>query len=199
MPPTGSTTRWRRPPRRPSTCWSRSGSRRSARPPSSGAELDAAAHADGLNEPIAAWDWRYYAEKVRSQAKYDFDEAAVKPYFVLDNMVRGDVRRRREAVRRQLRRRASIARSITPTCAPTRCVGRTASAIGLFLHDNFGRTGKRSGRLDVELSRPGKPRRAGAADRRQQQQFFEGRPDAALASTTPRRCSTNSATGCTGC
>jgi peptidyl-dipeptidase Dcp len=50
------------------------------------AELAAAAREEGLNEPIAPWDWRYYAEKVR-QAKYAIDEAAVKPYFVLDNMV----------------------------------------------------------------------------------------------------------------
>ena len=50
------------------------------------AELAEAALADGLNQPIEAWDWRYYAEKVR-QARYEIDEAAVKPYFVLDNMV----------------------------------------------------------------------------------------------------------------
>jgi peptidyl-dipeptidase Dcp len=31
---------------------------------------------------ILPWDWRYYAEKVRS-AKYDFDEALLKPYFSL--------------------------------------------------------------------------------------------------------------------
>src|SRR5262249_31081392 len=51
------------------------------------AELTEAARADGMNEPVAPWDWRYYAEKVR-QAKYAIDEAAVKPYFALDNMVR---------------------------------------------------------------------------------------------------------------
>src|SRR5277367_986420 len=49
-------------------------------------ELAAAANAGGLNEPIAPWDWRFYAEKVRA-AKYEFDESAVKSYFVLDNMV----------------------------------------------------------------------------------------------------------------
>src|SRR6266849_2547039 len=50
------------------------------------AELAEAALADGLNQPIEVWDWRYYAEKVR-QARYEIDEAAVKPYFVLDNIV----------------------------------------------------------------------------------------------------------------
>ena len=47
------------------------------------ADLAAAALADGANEPIAPWDWRYYAEKVRQQ-KYAIDEAALKPYFVLE-------------------------------------------------------------------------------------------------------------------
>src|SRR6516165_3159351 len=50
------------------------------------AALEATAHAEGLNEPIEPWDWRYYAEKVR-QAEYDLNEAEVKPYFVLDNLV----------------------------------------------------------------------------------------------------------------
>src|SRR6516165_10426262 len=50
------------------------------------AELEEVARSEGLNEPIQPWDWRYYAEKVR-QAHYDLDEAEVKPYFVLDNMV----------------------------------------------------------------------------------------------------------------
>jgi len=33
-------------------------------------------------------DWWYYAEKVR-KAKYDLDESATKPYFSLDNVVKG--------------------------------------------------------------------------------------------------------------
>src|SRR5262249_19645051 len=51
------------------------------------AALELAARAEGLNGAIAPWDWRYYAKKVR-QAQYDLDEAEVKPYFVLDDMVR---------------------------------------------------------------------------------------------------------------
>ena len=45
-------------------------------------ELEALAKADGLAGPLEAWDWRYYAEKVR-RAKYDLDEAETKPYFEL--------------------------------------------------------------------------------------------------------------------
>ncbi len=46
-------------------------------------EKEEVAAADAI---IAAWDWRYYAEKVRV-SKYDLDEGEVKPYFSLDCMV----------------------------------------------------------------------------------------------------------------
>ncbi len=36
-------------------------------------------------DAIAAWDYRYYAEKVR-KAKYDLDEEAVKPYLQLEKL-----------------------------------------------------------------------------------------------------------------
>ncbi|WP_315779182.1 MULTISPECIES: M3 family metallopeptidase [unclassified Bradyrhizobium] len=42
--------------------------------------------AEGGNFKLAAWDWRYYAEKLR-QAKANFDDAAIKPYLSLDNMI----------------------------------------------------------------------------------------------------------------
>jgi len=41
---------------------------------------------EGGNFKLAAWDWRYYAEKLRARL-YDFDEAALKPYFELDRMI----------------------------------------------------------------------------------------------------------------
>lgn len=41
---------------------------------------------DGINGPLQPWDWRFYSEK-RRLAEHDLDEAALKPYFQLDNMV----------------------------------------------------------------------------------------------------------------
>jgi peptidyl-dipeptidase Dcp len=41
---------------------------------------------EGGNFKLAPWDWRYYAEKLR-QAKANFDDAAIKPYLALDNMI----------------------------------------------------------------------------------------------------------------
>ena len=52
------------------------------------ADLQAAIKADGKDFPLAAWDWRYYAEKVR-KARYDLDEEAVRPYFALDRVREG--------------------------------------------------------------------------------------------------------------
>ncbi len=107
------------------------------------ADLTAAALADGLNQPIAPWDWRYYAEKVRQQ-KYALDEAAVKPYFVLDNMV--------EAAFDTAGRLFGLSFVERPDCATYHPDVRawevreeTGRPVGLFLHDNFARAGKRSG------------------------------------------------------
>ncbi len=41
---------------------------------------------EGGNFALAAWDWRYYAEKLR-QRRANFDDAAIKPYLALDHMI----------------------------------------------------------------------------------------------------------------
>jgi len=107
------------------------------------ADLAAAALADGVNEPIAPWDWRYYAEKVR-QRKYAIDEAALKPYFVLDNIVRAafDTAGRLFGIR--FVERPDCA-TYHPDVRAYEVQGAAGQAIGLFLHDNFARPGKRSG------------------------------------------------------
>jgi len=49
-------------------------------------KLEAMLRADGQLGPLQPWDWRYYAEKLR-RAEHDLDEAALKPYLSLDNMI----------------------------------------------------------------------------------------------------------------
>ncbi len=107
------------------------------------AELEAMARADGLNEPIAPWDWRYYAEKVR-QAKYALDEASVKPYFVLDNIVQAafDTAGRLFGLRFIERRDCPV---YHPDVRAYEVRDAADRPIGLFLHDNFARPGKHSG------------------------------------------------------
>jgi len=43
-------------------------------------------HADGINADLAPWDWRYYAAKLQKEM-HDLDDAEVKPYFGLENMI----------------------------------------------------------------------------------------------------------------
>ncbi|TAM15719.1 MAG: dipeptidyl carboxypeptidase II, partial [Rhodanobacter sp.] len=40
--------------------------------------------------PLEAWDWAYYAEKVRAE-KYDFDESQLKPYFEMKSVLENGV------------------------------------------------------------------------------------------------------------
>ena len=49
-------------------------------------EMRAIAAEDGSNREIEPWDWRHYAEKLRLK-KHDFDEAQLKPYLQLDNII----------------------------------------------------------------------------------------------------------------
>ncbi len=107
------------------------------------AKIGSIARREGLNEPIEPWDWRYYAEKVR-QAEYALDEAEVKPYFVLDNMVQAafDTARRLFGV-------TFTECSGLPVYHPDVRVWEVQDSagahVGLFLHDNFARPGKQSG------------------------------------------------------
>jgi peptidyl-dipeptidase Dcp len=52
------------------------------------ADMQAIVDAEGGGFKIEPWDYLYYAEKV-SKAKYDLDQAELKPYFELDNMIAG--------------------------------------------------------------------------------------------------------------
>jgi oligopeptidase A len=54
-------------------------------------EVEPQASAGGLGEgppALAAWDIAYYAEKLR-QARFDFDEEALRPYFPVESVLRG--------------------------------------------------------------------------------------------------------------
>jgi peptidyl-dipeptidase Dcp len=106
-------------------------------------ELQALAREEGVNAAIEPWDWRYYAERVR-KAKYEIDEAEVKPYFVLDNMVRAafDTARRLFGVTFEERTGLKLYHPDVRAYEVRDAAGRH---VGLFLHDNFARSGKQSG------------------------------------------------------
>ena len=51
-------------------------------------DMQAMIDKEGGHFKLESWDWWYYAEKVR-KAKYDLDEAQLKPYFKLENVIDG--------------------------------------------------------------------------------------------------------------
>ena len=51
-------------------------------------DMQAMIDKEGGKFKLQSWDWWYYAEKVR-KAKYDLDEAQLKPYFKLENVIDG--------------------------------------------------------------------------------------------------------------
>jgi peptidyl-dipeptidase Dcp len=106
-------------------------------------ELQALITEEGGNFKLAPWDWRFYAEKLR-QAKADFDDAAIKPYLTLDNMISAafDCATRLFGV-------SFTERNDIPTWHPDVRVFEMKDAQGqhqaLFYGDYFARSSKRSG------------------------------------------------------
>lgn len=98
--------------------------------------------AEGQGFTLAAWDWRYYAEKLRL-ARYDFDETAIKPYLELDRVI--------EAAFYTAERLFGVSFVLRPDIEGYHDdvrvweVQRDGRTIGLFYGDFFARTGKRSG------------------------------------------------------
>jgi peptidyl-dipeptidase Dcp len=96
----------------------------------------------GGNFRLAPWDWRYYAEKLR-QEKYDFDEAQLKPYFQLENLIQASFYTAQKLFGLRFRERTGI-----PAYHPDVRVWevlREDQVIGLFYGDYFARTGKQGG------------------------------------------------------
>jgi peptidyl-dipeptidase Dcp len=56
---------------------------------SEAAAMQELATKDGVAE-LSAWDWAYYAEKVR-KARYAFDESELRPYYELDRVLKDGV------------------------------------------------------------------------------------------------------------
>jgi len=114
-----------------------------AKAESEGEALRAMALSRGENIAIEPWDWRYYAEKVR-KARYDFDEAAIKPYFPLERMLVAafDCAQRLFGVRFVPR---EDLRLYHPDVRAFEVRDRDDRTIGVFLSDNFARPTKRGG------------------------------------------------------
>ncbi len=106
-------------------------------------DLQATATANGDDITIEPWDWFYYAEKVR-KARYDFDEATVKPYFSLARMTEAvfDCAKRLFGISFTLRKDIV---AYHPDVQTYEVKGANGNIIAIFLHDNFARATKRGG------------------------------------------------------
>ncbi|MCP2618996.1 M3 family metallopeptidase [Candidatus Aminicenantes bacterium AC-335-A11] len=51
-------------------------------------ELQQMIYKEGKNFKLQPWDWWYYAEKLKKE-KYDFDDSVLRPYFKLENVIKG--------------------------------------------------------------------------------------------------------------
>ncbi|HEY9011182.1 MAG TPA: M3 family metallopeptidase [Devosia sp.] len=104
--------------------------------------LQELARAEGQSAPLEAWDWRYYAEKLRL-ARYDFDENELKPYLQLEKVIDAAFFVAQRLFGLSFNRREDIP-GYHPDVAVWEVL-RQGRVIGLFYGDFFARSGKRSG------------------------------------------------------
>jgi peptidyl-dipeptidase Dcp len=99
--------------------------------------------AEGVSGEIETWDWRYWAEKVR-QRRYAVDDAEVKPYFRLENMVQAafDCAERLFGLRFTARADLPV---YHPDVKAYEVRAADGTVVGIFQQDNFARPSKRSG------------------------------------------------------
>ena len=94
-------------------------------------------------QPIEAWDWRYWAEKVRQQ-RYALDDAQIKPYFPLPRVVQAafDCASRLFGLRFTAREDLPV---YHPDVKAYEVRNAAGAVVAIFLQDNFARASKRSG------------------------------------------------------
>ena len=105
--------------------------------------LQALVEEEGGDFQLAAWDWWFYAEKLR-KAQYDFDDQAVRPYFELDKVTQAAFE-----VANRLWGITFTPRTDVPVYHPDVDVyevqDRDGSLLALFYVDYFTRESKRGG------------------------------------------------------
>lgn len=106
-------------------------------------DLDAVVATEGGNFTLAGHDWRYYAEKVRRE-RFDLDDAQIRPYFVLDNMIAAafDVAAKLFGLSFGERRDLEL---YHPDVRAFEVTGADGRHVALFLGDYFARSSKHSG------------------------------------------------------
>ncbi|MEO0767397.1 MAG: M3 family metallopeptidase [Pseudomonadota bacterium] len=96
---------------------------------------------DGVNGPLAPWDWRFYSERRRKEL-HDLDEAEVKPYFQLERMIEASFACASRLF--GLEFRPLDIPLYHPDCRAWE-VTRGGAHVAVFIGDYFARGSKRSG------------------------------------------------------
>jgi peptidyl-dipeptidase Dcp len=112
-----------------------------ARAEADGERLAELMRADGINDDVAPWDWRYYAA-IRQAKEHDFDEAALKPYLQLDNILAAAFDVAGRLFRLSFH---PVEAALYHPDARVWEVRRGDRHIGVFVGDYFARESKRSG------------------------------------------------------
>lgn len=107
------------------------------------AALEARARDEGGNFSIEAWDWRYYSEKER-KARFDLDEAEVRSYLVLDNVLEAAFDTASKLFGIVFEERDDVP-VYHPDVRAWEVRTKKGEHVGLFLGDYFARPSKRSG------------------------------------------------------
>jgi len=105
--------------------------------------LQALVQAEGKNFALAPWDWRYYAEKLR-KARCDVDEATIKPYFQLEQMIEAAFYTANRLFGLSFERRRDVA-GWREDVRVWEVRDRAGRHRGLFFGDYFARPSKHSG------------------------------------------------------
>jgi peptidyl-dipeptidase Dcp len=98
---------------------------------------------EGGNFELAAWDWRYYAEKLR-KARCDIDAAEIAPYLALDNMIAAVFDTANRLLGLTFKERHDVP-VWHPDVRVWEVTGPGGRFQGLFFGDYFARSSKRSG------------------------------------------------------
>jgi peptidyl-dipeptidase Dcp len=93
---------------------------------------------------IEAWDWSYYAEKVRAQ-KYALDESQTKPYFQADSVMKGVFTAASKIYGLQFEEVTGEVEVYQPTVKAYKITDADGSLIGIFYRDYYVRPTKRGG------------------------------------------------------
>ena len=108
-------------------------------------DMQAIANRERPRVTIEPWDYLFYAEKVR-KARYNLDQAELKPYFELNNMINASFYMAGRLYGLEFKEITGTVPVFEPSVRVWEVTDRTTGKnVGLFYGDYFARAGKRSG------------------------------------------------------